>query len=331
MRVALDGTPLTVPTGGIRRYTVELKRALTDCFPQHSYELFSEQLNPPSGWIYRRWWTFGLRRELSRWGADLFHGTDFTVPYSRSRPSVMTVHDLSPWMDQETSARVRRRAPLLMRHAATMIITPTAAIRSAVIEKFRLPKEKVVAVPLAANSHFRPVAPALPFPYFLYVGTLERRKNLGVVIEACRAAGVPLVVAGRARPGQNLENEPNLKVLGAVRDEALPGLYSGALACLYPSLYEGFGLPVLEAMQCGAPVIASTDPAIREVAGDAALLIDPADTAAWSAAIQNAETNPGIRNDLRIKGLERAKAFSWERTARLTQEVYEEAIRRHGR
>jgi glycosyltransferase involved in cell wall biosynthesis len=332
MRVALDGTPLSVPTGGIRRYTIELSRALRECFTEDHFELFSDQLVKPRGWLARRWWMFGLNRELARWGADLFHGTEFSVPYSRSRPSILTLHDLSPWVTEEASSRVRRRAPFLMRHIATMIITPSEAIRRAAIERFGLNSERVVSVPHAAASNFRPVLDKQQDAYFLYVGTLERRKNINTLVQAfSEVAGPELWLAGRIRPGFEFQNGPNVRILGAVPDDALPQLYSGALAVVYPSLYEGFGLPVLEAMQCGAPVIASTDPAIREVAGDAALLLDPLDTRAWKEAMRNAAVNPEWRSERRARGLVRAREFSWERTARLTHSVYQEALNRHGR
>jgi glycosyltransferase involved in cell wall biosynthesis len=332
MRVALDGTPLSVPTGGIRRYTVELNRALQECFPEDRFELFSDQLVKPTNWLARRWWMFGLNRELERWRADVFHGTDFSVPYSRSRPSVMTVHDLSPWMDEDASSRIRRRAPFLMRHIATMIITPSEAIRRAAIQRFGLPGDRVVSVPHAAGPAFKPHPTREETTYFLYVGTLEHRKNINALLKAFSGvAGAELWLAGRVRPRFEFQNEPNVRVLGPVDDDALPSLYSGALAVVYPSLYEGFGLPVLEAMQCGAPVIASTDPAIREVAGDAALLLDPVDTHAWTEAMRNAAGNAEWRQQMRTRGLARAREFSWERTARLTRSVYEEALRRHGR
>ena len=134
---------------------------------------------------------------------------------------------------------------------------------------------------------FRPTA-VLPDgrPYLLYVGTLEPRKNLGFLLDVWREVRrkhpVDLVLAGRRRADfPKLAAEPGLRVEGFVPDEELPKLYSGALACLYPSCYEGFGLPVLEAMQCGAVVIASRDPAIAEVAGDAAILLEVSDRRAW--------------------------------------------------
>ena len=134
------------------------------------------------------------------------------------------------------------------------------------------------------------------------------------------------MLAGRAREGFPVPPpEPGLRVAGEVPDAHLPALYSGATAFVYPSLYEGFGLPVLEAMQCGAMVIASRDPAIAEVAGSAALLLDHREPRAWAEAIAAAALNPGWRRDWQSRSLARAREFSWSRTARLTRAVYERA------
>ncbi len=170
----------------------------------------------------------------------------------------------------------------------------------------------------------------------MFVGTLEPRKNLETLLRAWREVrrhyGVELVLAGRRRADfdQLREPEPWLRVLGEVPEEELPALYSGAVAVLYPSLYEGFGLPVVEAMQCGAMVIASRDPAVREVAGDAAILVDARDTRSWVEAMIAAMTCPESAAASRARSLDQARSFSWGRTARLTREVYLEAQRRFG-
>jgi glycosyltransferase involved in cell wall biosynthesis len=345
--VAIDATPLSVPTGGVVRYTSALARALAQRFPGDEYWLLSDQPFPrpdaapgnlrcgdgPRTPAERSWWLWGLRREMSRRGAQLFHGTDFSVPYLPLQPSVMTLHDLSPWLDpawQPTAGRVRRRTRILLRAGlCTMVITPSEAVRRAAIERFRLDPDRVVAVPLAAAENFRPVAAApAARPYFLFVGTLEPRKNITRLIESWRALrktqDVELVIAGRARAGfAPIAPEPGLRVLGAVSEEELPALYSGALACVYPSLYEGFGLPALEAMQCGAVVIASRDPAIMEVTGDAAVHVDVADARALTGALEAASGFGALRE----KAIARAQQFSWRRTAERTREVYDEARR----
>jgi glycosyltransferase involved in cell wall biosynthesis len=359
--IALDATPLTISTGGVARYTLELACALARRFPNHTYWLMSDRPFPmpdscpvnlrrgsgPRGFLERRWWLWGVSREMMRRGVRLFHGTDFSVPYLPLRPSVMTVHDLSPWPGppgiaegwQPGAHRVRRRTPMLLRaRIPSAVITPTEAIRRAVIDRFDFPAARVVAVPLAASEHFRPVSCAPPAtPYFLFVGTLEPRKNIPLLMDAWREVQkskgrvIDLVIAGRTRSDfPPLPPEPGLRIIGAVPEEDLPALYSNALAVIYPSLYEGFGLPVLEAMQCGAIVVASRDPAIVEVAGDGAILVDATGANAprgLADALASIARSPEAFAPLRERALSRARQFSWRRTAELTQDVYDAALR----
>ncbi len=355
MRVALDGTPLTQETGGIKRYTEELSCALAEAFSSDQFYLVCDRSFPmppgcppnlasgggPRTFPERKWWLWGLQREIARLRVDVFHGTDFSVPYLPLRPSVITIHDISPWLDPSwhvNAGRVRRRTPILLRMGlATMVITPTETVRKQVRDRFGLSAGRVVAVPLAASSRFQPCPPPeRATPYYLFLGTLEPRKNLRLAIEAWREVrrthSVDLVVAGRRRADfPPLAPEPGLVWKGPVPDAELPTLCSGALACLYPSLYEGFGLPVLEAMQCGALVIASRDPAISEVAAGAALQEDISNPAEWVNVMRAVIEAPERFQELRRKALERAAAFSWRRTAELTREVYEEARRRFER
>ena len=357
MRVAIEAAPLGLATGGLARYTAELSLALARSFPEDEFYLVSDQpfqVPPgapanlkrgkgPGNAVERRWWLWGLARELNRLGADLVHGPDFAVPYLSGRPSVLTLHDLSPWMDRRwhhDANRVKRRTPVLLELGiATMIVTPSEAVRRQAIERFRLRPERIVAIPEAAPSWLRPVThpPPVPgggdpfTPYFLFVGTLEPRKNLPALVEAWRAIrrdhAINLVLAGRRRADfQPPAEEPGLVLAGEVRDEELAGLYSGALAFVYPSLYEGFGLPAVEAMQCGACVIASR--AVMEVGGDAAVYADgPREL---EQAMRRAAEQPEWACEYRARSLIRAREFSWERTARMTHAVYQEARRRFG-
>ena len=349
MRVAIDATPLTLSSGGLRRYTIELSVALARGFPEDEFFLVSDQpfetpdTAPPNlrrGGGPRhpaesRWWLWGLDRELERLGAGMFHGTDFAVPYVSRRPSVLTLHDLSPWMDRAWHAaadRVRKRTPLLIGFGlATMIVTPSEAVRKQAIDRFRIHPDRIRAVPHAAAACFRPVAGPPAPPYFLYVGTLEPRKNIPGLIAAWREVrryhAVDLVLAGRRRDDfMQLSPEPGLQMIGEVSDERLAQLFSGTLAFVYPSFYEGFGLPVLEAMQCGACVIASRDPAISEIAAGAA--IEAGTHTELLRAMLDVAAHPGRAENCRARALERAKEYSWERTARLTREVYEQAFRK---
>jgi len=349
MRVAIEATSLTVSSGGLARYTSELSLALAREFPDDEFVLISDQVfqlpegapvnlkrgGGPRTAGERRWWLWGIAREMGRLGADVVHGPDFAVPYIPRRPSVMTLHDLSPWLDERwhhAAHRVKHRTPVLLDLGlATMIVTPSETVRKQAIERFRLRPNRVVAVPEAAPSWMKPAHPAPRAPYFLFVGTLEPRKNLPAMVDAWRAVrrdhAIDLVLAGRARAdGPQFPPEPGLHILGEVPDADLPRLYSGAVAFLYPSLYEGFGLPVVEAMQCGACVIASR--AVEELAGDAAVYFDTSDELA--AAMRAAVQSPEWVSDWRARSLERAAQFSWDRTARQTYEVYREARRRFG-
>lgn len=349
MRIALDATPLTQTTGGLARYTAELSRALATAFPEDEFSLLSDcpfpapapsapnllRGRPPRNALERRWWSFGVQREMIRLRCQLFHGTNFEVPYLPSRPSVMTVHDLSPWMNprwHQSAERVQARCPMLIRLGiATMVIVPTVVVKIQVIEQFRAAPSRVVVIPHGASEAFHPGSPSNRPPYFLYAGALEPRKSLGHLIaawrEVRRSAAVDLVLAGRARSDFSMPDpEPGLYLTGEVTDRELSALYSGAIAVVYPSQYEGFGLPVLEAMQCGACVFISRDAALREVGGDAALSLDG--MKAWVEALRAAAAQPQWLEDRRQMSLARAGEFSWELTARATREVYHEAMHR---
>lgn len=355
MRVAIDATPLTHSSGGLRRYAQELSMALAENFPQDEFFLVSDQqfamphtalLNlrrgdGPRNPAQRRWWLWGLDRELERLEAGLFHGTDFAVPYLPRRPSVLTLHDLSPWMDaawHANACRVRQRTPVLIGLGlATMIVTPSEAVRKQAIERFRIAPGRIRAIPHAASACFRPrsagedgAAPPGP-PYFLYAGALEPRKNIPGLLAAWREVRrrntVDLVLAGRRRCDfAQLSPEPGLQIIGEISDARLAQLLAGTLAFVYPSFYEGFGLPILEAMQSGACVITSRDPAITEVAAGAAL--QAGSHAELVRAMLDIAAHPEWAEPWRERGLRRAAQFSWRRTAQLTHEVYEEAQRR---
>jgi glycosyltransferase involved in cell wall biosynthesis len=339
-------------SGGLCRYTHELSVALAREFPADDFILLSDQKfsmpahdlpnlhggGPPRTRIERRWWLWGVQREMSRNSADLFHGTDFAVPYLPLRPGVLSLHDLSPWMNpawHSGANRVRRRTPVLLGlQLATMVMTGSEAVRAQAIDRFRIHPSRIVTVPYAASQMFSPTPPAHHSrQYFLFVGTLEPRKNIPALVAAWRLVSntydVDLLLAGRRRADfDDLPAFPGLKLLGEVPDTELPLLYSGATAVVYPSWYEGFGLPVLEAMQCGACVITSADPAVREVSSEAALEVAAGDVGSLAQAMIAVLVQPELRAGMRERALARAREFSWQRTARLTREVYEEARRR---
>ena len=356
MRIALDATPLTITSGGLPRYVTELSIALAREFPDDTYFLISDQPfamperspanllrgRPPHSMAERRWWLWGIQNAIRQTGAQVFHGTNFEVPYLGGTPAVLTIHDLSPWREQAwqihtrnaEADRVRWRTPWLVRlRRARMIITVSDAVRREVIEHFGMAPDRVRAVPLAASSLFHPLPPTSPAPkpFFLFVATLEPRKNVAALIEGWRESraqtNADLVIAGRIRADfTEIPQYEGLHMLGEVPDEELPRLYSDALAFVYPTHYEGFGLPVLEAMQCGCPVITSRDPAVTEVSGGAA--IHTSGPQEIAEAMRDVAANPLLRNVLKGCGLERAATFSWARTARETHEVYRSVYQR---
>jgi len=324
MRIALDHEPLVLSSGGLKRYVEELTRALKAEYPADEYFYLPEARNV----FERRWWLYGAARAAAEARADVFHGTNFAIPYITRRATVLTIHDLSPWRNREWHSspganRIRRRTPLMMLPASHMI-TPSEAVRIEAMRRFRIEPGRITAIPLAASSHFRPV-PQLSEPYFLFVGTLEPRKGIAKLLEAWRATDrrIPLRIAGRRREDfPPLEAEPNLHVLGEVPDAALPALYTNATAVIYPSEYEGFGLPVLEAMQCGANVITSCDPALVELGNDA--------TRKFKTVHDLRELLCGAdpwSGNQRARAIARSELYTWRKTAQLTHAIYEAVCR----
>jgi glycosyltransferase involved in cell wall biosynthesis len=309
------------------------------------------------GPLGRHWWSAGLPRYVRRGKLDLFHGTNFDVPLWRRAATVLTIHDLSHLLHPETHEkrsvrRARRRLPLMAR-AADAIITPTESVRREVCEQLKTSPEKVFAIPEAARACFRPLAFAetaevrrrlgVGDDFLLTVGTLEPRKNLPVLVnafeEVARArpqSNIQLVIAGGRgwlsgplfRAIEKSPSRDRILLTDYLRDEDLRALYASCRAFIYPSMYEGFGLPPLEAMACGAPVIASRIPAHEETVGDRALLFDPQNVDELAQKILELLGDETARRALSTAGQQRATEFSWENTARLTWSVYEEALRR---
>ena len=225
---------------------------------------------------------------------------------------------------------------------ANRILTPTEAVRDELTATFGIPRRRVVAIPLAAfdtddglsTEPERSDSTIVPAPYLLYVGAREPRKNIAALVRSWRALtrehpDVSLALVGpRGSWDERMTPEDGLYVFGALPDPEVGRLLSRATAFVYPSLYEGFGLPVLEAMKAGVPVITSLDPAITEVAGGAAIQVDVTSPEALSQAILSVIASSELQERLRDQGRQRASAFSWRRTARRTRDVYSEAISR---
>jgi alpha-1,3-rhamnosyl/mannosyltransferase len=280
---------------------------------------------------------------------DVFHATNYllTHPVRRAK-RVVSIHDLTailfPQWHPADRLRKMRAGLQASAEAADRIIAVSQATRDDIVKHLGIPAERVAVVPLAVDPSFHPPSRAevdaalAPLglsngAYLLFLGTLEPRKNLGRLVEAVTRAGTdvgPLVLAGAEGWGNDelrpriteLERQGRVRYLGYVPDALRTPLIGGARMFVYPSLYEGFGLPPLEAMACGTPVIASNVSSLPEVVGDAALLVDPLDVDDLAAGIRKLWDDEALRYDLRVCGLARAREFTWERTARLTLEAY---------
>ena len=373
MRVGLDGYPLAEPRTGVGHYTLELARALALIAPSDQFELVSpaplgssalEEINHANlsnlravhlktSRIRGHWWAVGLPLYVTKARFDLFHGTNFEVPFWNRR-SVVTIHDLSALLHREKhrdslARRARLRLPIVAK-LARKIITPTESVKREVCEHLRVKANKVIAIPSAARQSFRPVPSeqtvetrkrlAIEDDFLLFVGTLEPRKNLLTLLKALEqivrktSLRPQLVIAG----GEGwLMDETfsfikhsgigdRLRLTGYLDDDELCALYSTCRIFIYPSLYEGFGLPPLEAMACGAPVIAGRVPALQEVLGSAARLVDPLNVEALAGSMVELIENDEERRRLASNGPKHAAKFSWEETARRTLNVYRDAV-----
>lgn len=318
--------------------------AITNAEPANLSTVYSK----PNA-LHRRWWSFGLPAYLRRNSIALFHGTNFEVPLRGNCPSVVTIHDLSLLLHSNTHEaravlRGRLRLPRMARQA-TLIITDSEQVRREVCEHLDVPAEKVFAIPLAPQPHFAPLSPAATIEtrrrlgiedeFVLFTGTIEPRKNLATLLtafdEVLRTTSLrpQLVIAGKVGWKQNDLFKhvitDRVKLVGYVSDADLRALYSSCRAFVYPSIYEGFGLPPLEAMACGAPVIAS---AVPSVTPRVARVISPADVHALAKSIVELTSDADVRRSLSEAGLKHAAEFSWAKTAMLTGEVYREALTR---
>ena len=252
-------------------------------------------------------------------------------PPQRAGVRATTIHDLVPLHHPEwTTARTRSMHGRKYRNAARtcdVVFVNSAFTGRDVAQTLRVPAERIRVAHPAPKGVYRVDGPAsdLGVPYVLTVATLEPRKNLQVLVEAHRLLGGDLelvVVGGEGWGEQPLLDGPRIRRLGFVSDEELARLYRGAAVVAYPSRFEGFGIPVLEAMACGAPVVVSAHESLDEASGDAAVRADPEDPAAFAAAIERARVERGV---LVARGLEHVKRFSWRAVGEVFLRGYEEA------
>jgi glycosyltransferase involved in cell wall biosynthesis len=298
-----------------------------------------------------------LSAELRRNPVDVLH-VQFTAPPFSPCPVVVSIHDLSfEHLPQTFKWRSRKQLRITVRRSAreaAQVIALSDYARNDIISSYHVNPENVSVIPLAAPAHFRPVKDegelqrvrqtyGIEGDYILSVGAIQPRKNLSRLVAAysrLRRARpevkLPqLVLVGKCawlydetlRTIKELEVSNSVILTGYVPEADLPTLYSGALCFVYPSYFEGFGLPPLEAMKCGAPVIVGNKTSLPEVVGDAGLLVDPFEVDEIASAIQKVITDSDLRAHLRAKGLERASLFDWQETARQTLGVYEKAAR----
>lgn len=280
---------------------------------------------------------------------DVYHAPYYLFPYAGLPcPAIVTLYDIIPRLfPHESSLRARLFFDLPVRMAlrsAQRVVTSSHCSRDDIVRVYRVPVERIDVVYGAADERFRPVTPEstaavraqyqLPEMFALCVTSNKPHKNVGTLVKAWRLSVIGqredapwLILAGHRGHGALTFDHPRIRDLGPVAESDLPALYGSATLFIYPSRYEGFGLPPLEAMACGTPVICTRAGSLPEVAGDAALLVDPDDPYALAAAIDRAFADPSLRATLRAAGLERAASFSWHRAAQETVAVYERVCR----
>jgi glycosyltransferase involved in cell wall biosynthesis len=337
VEVAIDGrAAVRGQIGGVERLAREMAERLPRLNPAR-YRV----ITPPPALAHRAGhaWEQLVLPLQARWASLIYCPAN--IAPAGSRRAVVVVHDAAVVRHPEAFSRQYAAYHRLMLAAivrrARRLITVSKFSRRELVDVLGAAPERVTVIPEGVHSRFSPEArgtlPAelgLSGAYVLTVGTASERKNIGVLEQASRALrerGVELVMAGSDRHYLRVGELP-VRRLGYVPDERLPSLYAGALAFVQPSRYEGFGLPCLEAMACGTPVVAADCGALPETVGDAGLLVDPCDGGGFADALTAAAFDDQIRERLIAAGLRRAAAFTWDRTAELTDAVISTLIPR---
>jgi glycosyltransferase involved in cell wall biosynthesis len=359
MRIMLDATSLLLRSAGVKTYIYYWIRSLQRSATQDSIRLFPffgglTDLDHQSSSVGRRRTALGtlvVHFSNIKWNpvlevvgcaADVFHASQhLRNPPRLATRLTATIYDMTCWLMPEVHvpanvAATRQYGERVLRRAAACIAISEQSKKDAV-EILKLPADRIdVIYPGVAEEFFaveRPEAQAvakrhrLDKPYFLYVGTIEPRKNVDRLLDAYRSICEPvrkeheLVIVGplgwcsEATRDRLRAPGPGIRYLGYVSEDDLPGLTAGATAFVFPSLYEGFGLPLVQAMACGVPVITSRGSSLGEVAGEDAILVDPRNTDEIAAAIERLALSPSLREDLGQRGCLRAASFRWERNA----------------
>jgi glycosyltransferase involved in cell wall biosynthesis len=348
MRLGIDATPLLGTRTGVGRYTTGLLSGLAtlDDAPEVVLTAFTWRGTEglPAGYATapRRFSARALQASWARvdWppvealsgSVDVFHGTNFVLPPTRRAAGVVTIHDLSYETDTVAPASLRYRTlvPRALARGA-VVVTPSETVAGEVRERYGLAEDRVVATRLGVDEEWFDPHPAhrdLPERYLLFVGSREPRKNLPTLLDAVarlRAADPatpPLVLVGPPGWGPEVETSADVLTPGYLSGPALVSAVAHAAALVHPARYEGFGLPPLEALATGTPVVASDIPVLREVLGEHATFAPPGDAEALAAAIERT-----LRAGRTGAGVAHARTFTWARCARETVAAYQRALR----
>lgn len=364
MKIGVDAREIRSGGGGKGRYTAEVLKSLANLDEKNEYFIygFGRHSNLPANfhWITlprgRGKWIFALPRLIRKNKINVFFSpTSFLACLLTFVPTVIVIHDLAVFVEPLSKPTLKIKLmekltlPLAIKRAKHIICVSNHTKKD-ILKLFDFPEDKITVTHLAAFSKPKEIISPktvtakydLPKRYILFVGTIEPRKNVDGLIKAYSLfplafrRAIPLVIAGKK--GWNCENinplveELGLKnmvrFIGQIHDNELPGLYRSASVVVYPSWYEGFGLPVIEAMNYGAPVITSNRSSLPEVAGNAAILINPEKSQEIAQAIKKVLSDSKFRESLSHKGLQRAKEFSWVKTGATTLAVLLNVARR---
>ena len=371
LRVGIDGRAFTSPARGVRRYVTELCRAVhaldaavqlvvigaePDARLPADLAAVPEPLALPTN-LGRH--VSSLPVAIRRARLDLYHAPAYTAPLFGSTPVVLTIHDVS--YARQPAWYPYRRDPVrraFYRHSARrarLVITVSEFSRDEIVAAYGIDPRRIHVIPCGVGPAFRPARREQPRPaelvpaepYVLHVGDLHPRRNLGAALRAvlgvrqrhASLGSLRLVLAGADRgPGAELVREAAraghegaVLLTGVVSENRLRALYEHADAFIYPSRYEGFGLPLLEAMACGRPVIASTAGALPEIVGEAGILCDPDDEQGFTDSLERVLRAPAFAAELAARARRRAQSFTWQRVAERTLEVYRACLNRTSR